>query len=497
MSLSHETIVIVGTGFAGLGMAIRLKKSGIENFVLLEKADEVGGTWRDNHYPGAACDVPSPVYSFSFEPNPNWTRVFSPQAEILEYLKHCADKYQIRSHIRFHSLVQSASFDEKSGLWTVHIEGQPALMCRFLILGTGGLSRPAYPDIPGLKDYQGPLFHTAAWRHDVPLRGKRVGVIGTGASAIQVIPELVHEVQELKVFQRTPAWVLPKADGVLPKRSQAGNWFLRKALYWRFEMRALALLKPKLMRFGQKMAMEYLEEQVKDPVLRKKLTPRYIMGCKRVLLSNDFYQAMSLPQTRLITDGIERIKPGGIKTRDGVEHELDVVICATGFQVAEATAPFRIVGRSGQVLSEVWKDGAQAYLGTTVTGFPNLFIIVGPNSGLGHNSIVFIIESQVQYIMDALRQALRSRWSSVEVRPDVQVAFNDKIQKLLAPTVWSREHCRSWYQTPSGKNTTIWPGFSFTFRLKTLQFDAAAYDCRVSETVGETVQPQLNPLHSR
>lgn len=498
MSLPRDTIVIVGTGFSGLGMAIRLKKAGMENFVLLEKAGEVGGTWRENHYPGAACDVPSPVYSFSFEPNPNWSRVFSPQAEILEYLKHCADKYQIRSHIRFHSHVESASYDEKSGLWTLQIQGQGPLVCRFLILASGGLSRPSYPDIPGLKTFEGALFHTAAWRHDVPLRGKRVAVIGTGASAIQVVPEMARVAQEVKVFQRTPAWILPKPDGVLSRRSRPGNWLLRKLLYWQFEMKAIALLRPKLMRYGQKMAEAYLQDEIKDPKLREQLTPKYIMGCKRILLSNDFYKAMSQPQTKLLTAGIETITPRGIKTADGIEHEVDALICATGFQVAEASAPFRISGRQGQILSEVWKDGAQAYLGTTVNGFPNMFIIVGPNSGLGHNSIVFIIESQVQYILGALRKALGKGWKSLEVKPEVQKAFNEKIQKRFHSTVWSREHCRSWYQTPSGKNTTIWPGFSFTFRLRTHFFDAMAYETQEAATTElETSQPQLNPLRLR
>jgi cation diffusion facilitator CzcD-associated flavoprotein CzcO len=497
MSLPKETIVIVGTGFSGLGMAIRLKKAGIENFVLLEQAGEVGGTWRENHYPGAACDVPSPVYSFSFETNPNWSRVFSPQAEILEYLKHCAEAYQIRPHIRFHSRVESARFEEKSGLWTVHIQEQSPLVCRFLILASGGLSRPSYPDIPGLKTFEGALFHTAAWRHDVPLAGKRVAVIGTGASAIQVVPEIAREAGEVKVFQRTPAWILPKEDGPLKQRSRPGRWFLRKLLYWQFEMRALALLRPKLMRYGQKMAEAYLQDEIKDPKLRAQLTPNYIMGCKRILLSNDFYKAMIQPQTKLVTAAIESVTPRGIKTQDGVEHELDAVVCATGFQVAEASAPFLISGRRGRVLSDVWKDGAQAYLGTTVSGFPNMFIIVGPNSGLGHNSIVFIIESQVQYILSALREALKKGWKSLDVKADIQNRFNERIQKRFHTTVWSREHCRSWYQTPSGKNTTIWPGFSFTFRLRTLFFDAASYEIQEAATEVETSQPQLNPLRSR
>ncbi len=497
MSLPQETIVIVGTGFSGLGMAIRLKKAGIHDFVLLEKAGEVGGTWRENHYPGAACDVPSPVYSFSFEPNPNWSRVFSPQAEILDYLKHCADKYQIRPHIRFHSHVEGASFDEKSGLWTLLIQDQKPLICRFLILASGGLSRPSYPDIPGLQSFEGALFHTAAFRHDVPLKGKRVAVIGTGASAIQVVPEVVREAHEVKVFQRTPAWILPKPDGVLKQRSRPGNWLLRKLLYWQFEMKAIALLKPKLMRYGQRMAEDWLKDEVKDPTLRAQLTPQYIMGCKRVLLSNDFYHAMSQPQTKLITSGIESVTRGGIKTVDGAFHELDAVICATGFQVAEASAPFKITGRRGQVLSEVWKDGAQAYLGTTVSGFPNMFIIVGPNSGLGHNSIVFIIESQVRYILGALRQALKKGWKSLDVKAEVQSAFNERIQKRFHLTVWSRENCKSWYQTPSGKNTTIWPGFSFTFRLRTLFFDTAAYETLEVNPALDGRPSQLDPLRLR
>ncbi len=479
--LQHQ-IVIVGSGFSGLGMAIRLKKAGIEDFIILERAQEVGGTWRENHYPGAACDVPSHVYSFSFAPSNKWSRKFAPQKEILQYLKECADTYDIRRHIRFRSTVTAASFDEESGLWTLELTEGTKVQARYFILGSGGLSRPSYPKIEGLSSFGGELFHTAEWRHDVSLKGKKVAVIGTGASAIQVVPAIAPEVGELKLFQRTAAWILPKDDYSFSQEQKRrfANWPLlgrlyRTKLYWEFEVRALGLLKPKLIRQAQKMGYDSIRKIVKDPEVQKKLTPDYTMGCKRILLSNEFYPTFNQDHVSLVTEGIQRVTREGIQTADGQVHKVDAIVCATGFQVAEASAPFPIRGREGRDLQTEWRDGAEAYRGTTVHGFPNMFIIVGPNTGLGHNSIVFIIESQVNYILDALKKLHKLGNKSVEVKARAQKDYNDELQERFQGTVWSSGNCVSWYHNAAGRNTTLWPGFSFQLRMKTLNFDMGAY----------------------
>ncbi|MFW7379295.1 MAG: flavin-containing monooxygenase [Oligoflexus sp.] len=478
----NNHVVIIGAGFSGLAIAIRLKKAGIDDFTILEQSHEVGGTWRDNHYPGAACDIPSPVYSYSFEPNANWSKMFSPQQEILEYLKKCADKYKLRPHIRFLSTVESSQFNEQSGLWTVNIKDQSPLQARFFVLCSGGLSRPSYPEIQGLQDFEGALFHSARWNHDFPLENSRVAVIGTGASSIQIVPAIADKVGQLSVFQRTAAWILPKAERNFGNREKKllariplYRWLMRKFLYWQYEIRALGLLKPVLMPLAQKIALKYLYREVKDRKLREKLTPSYTMGCKRILLSNEFYKAMSRSNTQLITKAIDRVTPHGILTNDGIEHKFDALICATGFQVAEASAPFSIKGLQGQELSQAWQNGAEAYLGTSVAGFPNFFIIVGPNSGLGHNSIVFIIESQAQYILDAIKKITVRKLKYVDVKTAVQQSFNAELARRFKNTVWTTGNCVSWYQTKSGKNTTIWPGFSFQFRQRTRAFRISDY----------------------
>ncbi|MCX6129684.1 MAG: NAD(P)/FAD-dependent oxidoreductase [Proteobacteria bacterium] len=482
MQGTNQHTVIVGSGFAGLAMAIRLKKAGIDDFTILEQAGEVGGTWRDNTYPGAACDVPSPVYSFSFEANPNWSSKFSPQKEIYEYLKHCAKKYAIYPHIRFHNKVEESQFNSESGLWTVSIKAQASIDCRFLILCSGGLSRPAYPKIPGIDSFKGALFHSAAWDHKFPLENSRVAVIGTGASSIQIVPAIIDKVKQLNLFQRTPAWILPKSERKFGKLERfflakipAYHYFMRKYLYWQFELRAIGLLKPALMRIPEKEARKFIDREIRDPKLKAKLIPNYTMGCKRILLSNDFYRALNHKNLKLIDQSIERILPNGILTKDGQIHELDALICATGFQVAEASAPFSILGLNKQSLEKTWSQGAEGYLGVSISGFPNFFSIVGPNSGLGHNSIVFIIEAQAQYIFDALAKIKEAKLKYVEIKREKQDQYNQELNRLFKGTVWTEGKCVSWYHTNSGKNTTIFPGFSFQLRLRTRKFDPEAY----------------------
>lgn len=477
-------VIIIGTGFSGLGMGIRLKRAGIHDFVILEKDDGVGGTWRANTYPGAACDVQSHLYSFSFEPNPNWSNMFAEQKEILAYLEHCADKYQLRPHLRCNVEVTSASYDG-AGAWHVTLANGEKLKSRFLVSGCGGLSRPAYPNIPGLDTFQGTKFHTARWRHDYDLTGKTVAVVGTGASAIQVVPSIVDRVKKLKVFQRTPPWIMPKPDRVIganEKRMYARFPRLQKLqrarLYSMLEARAIGfVVAPKVMEQVEKQALAYLEERVASPALRQKLTPNYRIGCKRVLMSNDYFEALQRPNAELLTDGIREVRAHSVISNDGNEHPVDAIVLATGFQAADAVAPFAVSGKGGVDLTEEWLDGAEAYLGTTVSKFPNLFLVTGPNTGLGHSSMVYMIESAIQYALGAILHARANGLQAVEVRREVQDRYNRELQERLKKTVWATGGCVSWYMTASGKNTTLWPGFTFQYRKATQRFDAENYDC--------------------
>jgi cation diffusion facilitator CzcD-associated flavoprotein CzcO len=480
-------VLIIGTGFSGLGMAIRLKRAGLDNFTVLEQANGVGGTWRDNDYPGVACDVPSHLYSFSFEPNPNWSRMFAPQSEILAYLNHCADKYGVRPHIQFGSEVVKAEFDDKRGQWLVTTKSGKRYRARALVCGGGGLSKPVFPNIPGLARFQGKKFHSARWDHDYPLEGQRVAVIGTGASAIQIVPSVVDKVGQLKLFQRTAPWILPKPDlrfgGKAQERFADHPWLqtlLRRGLYWLLESSAIGFtgLVPGFQQRTQTRASAFLQAEVKDPVLRAKLTPDYRIGCKRILLSNNYYAALQRPNAAVVTDGIAEIREHSIVTRDGQEHAVDAIIFATGFQAAEAMAPFDVVGRNGTELIDAWREVPEAYLGSAVSGFPNMFMIVGPNTGLGHNSMVFMIESQIQYVFDALRTLRERSLAWVDVKPSVQKSFNDKLMERMTRTVWSTGGCVSWYQNKAGRNTTLWPGFTFEFRYRTRQFDVENYESR-------------------
>lgn len=483
MTEKSDHILIIGTGFAGLGMGVRLKQAGIHDFTILERAGGVGGTWRDNHYPGAACDIESHLYSFSFEPNPRWSRTYATQPEILAYLEHCADKYGLRPHIRFNTAVTGATFDERSGLWTLKTRDGKSLRARVVVSGSGGLTEPAYPDIPGLRSFEGKTFHSARWDHTYPLDGKTVAVIGTGASAVQIVPAIAPRVGKLLVFQRTPPWIIPKHDPAIPPRTQELfrrapflQQLARDAIYLRHELFGIGFaLEPRVLKLAEGLVRRHIASSVRDRALREKLMPSYRLGCKRILPTNDFYPALQRDNVDLVTEGIDEIRPRGIVTRDGVEHAVDAIILATGFEAAEAQAPFETRGRGGLDLDAAWQNGAEAYLGTTVAGFPNLFIIVGPNTGLGHNSMVLMIESQIAYIVSAVK-AMRARdLKLVDVRADVQARYNARIHERLGRTVWA-SGCKSWYQTRSGKNTTLWPGFTFEYRFRTRRFDPNDYD---------------------
>lgn len=483
MNDSALPIAIIGSGFGGIGMAIRLKQSGVDSFVMFERADEVGGTWRDNTYPGAACDVPSHAYSLSFEPNPNWSRRFSPSGEIEAYLLGLVEKWQLRAHLRFGTAIVAARFDEDSGTWTLQTSRGESVTARVVICAVGGLVDPAWPEIPGRESFAGAAFHTARWNHDYDLDGKRVAVIGTGASAVQVVPSIAPRVAKLSVFQRTPAWVVPKLDRVYSERAKrvfARFPFTLRASravkYWMSELFGpiVYLNAPRLAALGERISLRHLHAQVADPALREKLRPRFQFGCKRVLVSDDYWASFERENVELVCDAIERIEPAGIRTRDGRLHELDAIVFATGFDVGLTKAPFPVTGRAGRTLDEAWCRGAVAYKGMTVSGFPNWFILMGPNTGPGHTSVLVYTEAQIQHALEAIERLRRESIKFVDIRQDVQDRYNERIQGRMRYMVWPT--CRSWYLSPDGSNHALYPGPAFEYAISARHFRPAEYE---------------------
>ncbi len=488
----YSQVAIVGAGFSGLAMGAKLKEAGIHDFVLFEKADEVGGTWRDNTYPGAACDVPSHLYSFSFAPNPHWSRSFSPQEEIQAYLVETADRFGLRPHIRFDHRVLEARWDDGRDLWRIETN-RGTFHARFLVSGMGGLHEPSMPDIPGLDTFEGTTFHSARWNHDHDLTGERVAVIGTGASAIQFVPQIQPKVGHLALFQRTPPWIVPRMDRNITRFER---WLFRRfpftqrlaraGIYWSRESLALGLTRDRRLLKGiQAIARAQLRGQVRDRTLRSKLTPSYTIGCKRIIIANDYYPALTQPNMEVVTSRIAEAGPTWILTEDGVKHEVDTIIYGTGFHVTDLPAAQHLYGKSGVRLADAWADGMEAYLGTTVAGFPNLFFLIGPNTGLGHNSIVYMIEAQVAYVVDLLKHVRATGRNLVEVRPDVQTSFNQELQARMRPTVWVSGGCASWYLDDRGRNTTLWPDFTWRFKKRTAKFDPESYVIRAGRPVEE------------
>ncbi len=466
-------VVIVGTGFSGLGMAIQLRKEGRDDFVILEKAQDVGGTWRDNSYPGCACDIPSHMYSFSFEQNPGWSRAYSPQPEIWRYMREVADKYDLRRFVRFGQEMTGARWDAEGNRWHVATRGGDEFVGNALVAGVGALHLPMVPDLPGIEKFAGPAYHSAQWRHDVDLEGKKVAVIGTGASAVQFVPKIAPEVAELTLFQRTPPWIMPKADHEMSGRTRAlfrafppAQRAYRNLLYWLLEARAIGFNGQSwVMKLGQRLAKRNIDRAISDPTLRRKVTPDYTMGCKRVLISNEYYPALARDNVDVVTDGVREVRERSVVDAAGVEHEADVIIYGTGFHVTDAFDDLEIVGRDGRNLGKEWAtEGMRTHLGITVAGFPNLFFLLGPNTGLGHNSVVFMIEAQISYVAEALRLA---RGRAIEPKPEVQERFNTDIQRKLAKGIWTRGGCKSWYLDAKGVNRTIWPGFTWRYWLDT------------------------------
>ncbi len=475
-------VAIIGAGFAGVGLGIGLLDQGRDDFAIFEQADDVGGVWRDNRYPGAACDVPSHLYSYSFEKNPEWSRKFSGWSDIHNYIRNCSDRHGLAQKIRFGMRVEAMGFDASRGAWTLEFSNGEKVCARAVVVAIGALNIPQYPDIPGLERFSGKVMHSAEWDTDYSVAGRRVAVIGTGASAIQIIPSIQPEVSQLNVFQRTPPWVMPKFDRPLKKSEH--TWF-RRLPFLQSAVRALQYLTMEavvpafmwdsfLTRLGERQGRRFINSVVTDPVLREKLTPKYSMGCKRVLLSDEYYPALIQDNVEVISDGICRIEENAIVTADGKRHEVDTIVLATGFKVPVAGAPMPVTGLEGRTLAKDWANGVEAYKGISISGYPNMLYMMGPNTGPGNTSVIFYIESQIRYILQYLKKLRASPGQSLEMRPDVQAEFNAKVQRMMRGTTWT-SGCNSWYLAPDGRNTTLWPSFSWRYRLTTRHFRLADY----------------------
>jgi cation diffusion facilitator CzcD-associated flavoprotein CzcO len=474
-------IAIIGTGFSGLAMAARLKRAGRNDFLMLERAGDLGGTWRENSYPGCRCDVPSHVYSLSFAPNPHWSSTFSPAEEIWDYLRKVADDEGLCSHMRFRCEVEGARWDAGASRWRIRTPSGE-ISARFLIAGAGPLHEPKLPQIPGLLDFEGAVFHSARWDHDHELAGERVAVVGTGASSIQFVPQIQPEVAKLHLFQRTAPWVMPRRQRPITRMERAAyrrfpatQRAVRRAIYWAREAFAIPMLRVALAPLLRTVGELHLRRQVPDPELRRRLTPDYLPGCKRILVANDYLPSLGEPNVEVVADAIAEIRSGAIVTEDGTEREIDTIILGTGFEVLEMPIAKRVHGADGRSLSEAWQGSPQAHRGTMVAGYPNFFMLLGPNTGLGHNSVVVMAEAQADYVMRALRHVEGSAIEAVDVRADVQARWNATIQRKMKGTVWTEGGCSSWYLDRNGLNTSLWPDFSFRFARALSHFDPAEY----------------------
>ncbi len=475
-------VAIIGAGFSGLGMAIALTRAGRRDFVILEKADGIGGTWRDNTYPGCACDVPSHLYSFSHDLNPGWSRMYPQQGEILAYQNDVADRYELRPHMRTGAHVTRLDWDDTALLWTITTADGRTFRARAVVSGMGGLHIPAFPDLPGMADFSGSSFHTSHWNHDTDLTGKRVAIIGTGASAIQVVPAIAPKVSHLTLFQRTPPWVVPKGDRAMstferglfrtiPFAQQAYRW----VIYALNEVRAIGFTRqPERMLRGETEGRAHIARQIADPELREKVTPNYRIGCKRVLISNEYYPALARDNVTLETDAIAAVTPQGVRLVDGREILADVIIYATGFKPFDMMESTTVTGRDGRDLAAEWGQSPNAHKGITVSGYPNLFFLMGPHTGLGHNSIIYMIESAIRYVMDALETLDKRGAAALDVKPQAQTAFVSDVKERLKGTVWATG-CRSWYMNADGEVPTLWPDFTFRYRRLTAHLDAENY----------------------
>jgi cation diffusion facilitator CzcD-associated flavoprotein CzcO len=484
----EHQVVVVGAGFSGIGMAARLASMGIDDFVVLDRGDDLGGTWRDNSYPGAACDVPSNLYSFSFALNPNWSRAFPSQSEIWDYMRDCVDRFGVGGQLRVGRAVDEARWDDEECRWVVRTVGGDSYAAPVLVWATGSLSEPAIPDFPGLDQFRGKVFHSAKWAHGFDLTGKRVCVVGTGASAIQFVPQIAPIVEHLYLHQRTPPFIVPRRDRAVSKLRQlvyakapATQRLSRLRIYMLFEWLLSVFVGRRTRRKEavRKLALDHLAKQVPDPSLRERLTPHYEPGCKRLLLSDDYYPSLTRSNVEVIDTPVASFTAHEVVGQDGIARPVDVVIMGTGFDAAEPPYAEHIVGREGIRLSEHWKaHGVEAYAGSTVAGFPNLFLMIGPNSTLAHNSMIYMIESHINYIASALAFMSRPGVGTVEVKPSVQQRYNERLQAKLEHSVWVEGGCGSWYLDHRGRNTTLWPDHTWKFRRLTRRFHPAEYTVR-------------------
>ena len=483
-------VVIVGGGFSGVAMAIRLKQEGIDDFVVLERADDIGGAWHYNTYPGCRCDVPSHLYSLSFAPNPEWSNTYSPQAEIRDYLRNCADELGVRPHLRTNVEVEAASWREDEQLWEIETSAA-TFTATFLVNGMGPLTEPKLPDVPGLGSFEGKTMHSARWDHEYDFEGKRVASVGTGASAIQYVPEIQREVEHLLVFQRTAPWIMPHGarpishrERTLFRRFPLAQRLIREGVYWARELLVFGFAKnPRLMGLLERLSRSHMRKQISDPELLERVTPDYTLGCKRLLPSNRWYRALGEPNVDLLTAAVAEVRERSIVDADGAEHEVDAIIFGTGFHVTDAPFADQIRGREGKLLSAAWQRSPRAYLGTSVPDFPNLFLLLGANTGLGHGSMVYMIEAQVEHILRAIEVMDGAGATTIEVRPETYADFNRGIDERMQSTVWNTGSCTSFYIDETGRNATQWPDFTWRFRRQAVGFDADAYELGTRKTV--------------
>ena len=482
--ISVETLII-GAGFSGICMGIKLREAGMNSFLIIEKSADIGGTWWDNRYPGCACDIPSHLYSFSFEPSTEWTRMYPGQREIHAYLKGVVERHELAPNIRLNTRFCEAVWDESTGEWHATTLDGLRIRARVLVSGMGALHVPRYPEIKGIERFKGPAFHSANWNHSVRLEGKNVAVVGTGASAIQFVPQIAPRVGKLHLFQRTPPWIVPRLDFAFSEKWKRRfrnipptRWALRQFIFWRQEFRVLGFLGNETIRKkAEEIAHRHRERQVEDPKIRGALTPNYQLGCKRVLVSDDYYPTLNRSNVELVTDAIAEVREQSIVTENGIERPIDVLIYGTGFRATEPLIGCRVVGRGGVEIHEAWGKRMSAYLGVTVNGFPNFFMMLGPNTGLGHNSVVLMIEAQVRYAMNCLKLMKRRNQRVIEVRAESQARFVEEIYRRMGGTVWQSGGCKSWYQDPTtGELTTIWPGSVVAYLRRTRSVAPSDYE---------------------
>jgi cation diffusion facilitator CzcD-associated flavoprotein CzcO len=477
----HFQIAIAGAGFSGLGMAMALKRSGFEDFVIFERADDLGGTWRDNTYPGCACDIPSVLYSWSTEQNPRWSQAFAGQQEIWDYMREVVEKHDLERYIRYRTEVRSMRWDAEQNLWEAETS-QGTFTAEIAIAAVGGLADPAIPTLPGLERFKGRSFHSARWDHDFDLNQSEVAVVGTGASAIQFVPEIQPKVRRLHLFQRTPPWVMPRANPPIPKGWRKNFTkhprllhAARTAVFSLFESFHAMFTHPRLSRLTERRAKRHIASQVKDPELREKVTPNYRVGCKRILGSNDWYPALCADNVEVVSCGIREVTERGIVDQDGIEHRVDAIIFGTGFQVTDPPVSHRVAGPDGRKLAEHWSGSPKAHLGLSVAGFPNFFMLLGPNTGLGHNSVLLMVEAQIKYLIQLLSDRRTRGYATIEPHPQAQAKWVNEVEEGTRGSVWTSGGCVSWYLDATGRNSTLWPGTVRAYQRRMKRFDPGDY----------------------